>query len=145
MTLLLRPTNVLPLLLFLFCKLQVQLIYFCLLLDESILYNLLKQDCFLCCKGTTDITTSKTSEGSSLIPMEATLAPQKSPSYVVIGCSAVGGALVLLIIALIMRKIVSRTKKVTPVLSVNDHQQEFAIQDERLPGHFQMLPLPGKM
>ena len=76
--------------------------------------------------------------------MEATLAPQKSPNYVIIGCSAVGGALVLLITALIIRKIVSKPK-VTPVLSVNDHQQEFAIQDERLPGHFEMLPLPRKV
>ena len=53
-------------------------------------------------------TGTDTTPGSSTIPREATLVPQKGPNYVIIGVSASGGLLVLVILALLMKKFVCR-------------------------------------
>lgn len=48
----------------------------------------------------------------SSLPAEATAAPQKNLKYVVIGVSSAGGLLFLVIVALIMRKCVFKSRRV---------------------------------
>ncbi|KAL9982165.1 hypothetical protein ACROYT_G010976 [Oculina patagonica] len=93
--------------------------------------------------GTSDGFNSKTPDASSsLVPTEATAASQVNQKYVVIGCSAFGGVLALLIITLIIKKIASRAK-VTPSSSVNNPQQDSTSQEDgNLP--LELLALPRK-
>ncbi|KAM7428003.1 Protocadherin-16 [Porites harrisoni] len=56
-------------------------------------------------------TGSDTTPGSSTIPREAALVPQKGPKYVIIAVSASGGLLVLVIVALLLKKFVCNNSR----------------------------------
>ena len=62
-------------------------------------------------------TGTDTTPGSSTIPKGAALVPQKGPNYVIIGVSASGGLLVLVIVALLLKKFVCKNSRPTAVRS----------------------------
>ena len=62
-------------------------------------------------------TDTDTTPGSSTIPREAALVPQKGPNYVIIGVSASGGLLLLVIVALLLKKFVCKNSRPAAVQS----------------------------
>ena len=78
---------------------------------------------------------------SSPLAEEATKsAPQRSKKYVVIGLSALGGVLVLVIIALIIMKVVCR-RKVSPTIFC----EQTEVKDEiHVNQAFEMSDMPAK-
>ena len=81
----------------------------------------------------TDATTSR-------LPTEGEAAPQEGPNYVIIGVSASGGVLVLLIAALVVRKCLCKTRTSSAKHSSAVGRVNACVEDD-----FELSTMPQKM
>lgn len=85
-------------------------------------------------------TDTDTTPGSSTIPREAALVPQKGPNYVIIGVSASGGLLVLVIVALLLKKCVCKNSRPAAVRSSGGGRVNKSFQRD-----FEMSEISGRI
>ena len=76
----------------------------------------------------------------SRLPTEATAVPQEGPDYVLIGVSASGGVLVLLIAALVIRKCLRKHR-----ISSVKHSTDIGKVNDCVEGDFELSTVPQKI
>ena len=85
-------------------------------------------------------TGTDTTPDSSTIPKEAALVPQKGPNFVIIGASASGGLLVLVILALLLKKFVCKNSRPAAVRSSGGGRVNKSFQRD-----FEMSAISGRI